>query len=282
MQCSHPVINVFLPEHLRSVLKGTSITAAIEWLYSIKARVFFDSRSFIHQAMTSQARFFILGQAFSFTKEFYALSSDQSPQRKLRCDTTVTKLKTSSFVWDLRVVDDVTGQPLIHEQSPYVLVDLSTRRPVAVSEELRQRHKTLNIDQTLSTERLPWSREEFEHTSQGMADANFGRQFKREIRDNDIDHNGHVNFRVYIRAALQYVESLLTKINLKSARFEKLRILYQNEAVVGDVLNFHLLMSRDRQKFLVRMTNPKSFFAAIILENPTDTVSRHHEITSSL
>ena len=128
---------------------------ALEWIYSIKARVFFDTRSFIHQAMTSQARFFILGQAFSFTKEFYALSSDQSAQRKLRCDTTVTKLKTSSFVWDLRVVDDVTGQPLIHEQSPYVLVDLSTRRPVAVSEELRQRHKTLNIDQTLSTEPLP-------------------------------------------------------------------------------------------------------------------------------
>ncbi|XP_066300928.1 uncharacterized protein [Branchiostoma lanceolatum] len=187
-------------------------------------------------AITEKSAFFIPGYLKTITsflryQEFHlhsAFYTDVKPNSSVVVTVGVGYVGRTSYELkgDVRLAG--SGVMLCSFSVMSVVVDISTRRPVALPESLRRKGKGPRPKSS-----LPFPSE---------SPATHSQQF--EVRESDLDFNGHTNQSNYIRFC-----SDAAAIATKAGRYSSLKgdllkypvkriaMLYQKEALLGDTLN---------------------------------------------
>lgn len=163
--------------------------------------------------------------------------------------TCASGLKGPRFMRDIGIYDS-NGDICIAFLTVWILVDSQTRKiirprdftfPLPMSDSF--------VDCYIKDEPFP-KKEKLtpDYTSQA------------EVKYSHIDNNGHVNNSVYV----EYITDMLPYELMINNEIDKLWINYQNEAVLGDIINIECFVKSNKYHFVGTKKDKASCFEALL------------------
>ena len=170
-------------------------------------------------------RAFVRYQEIKFLPAF---STNIDYNSSLKVTVWISYVGNTSFVWEYIVSDYVTGAQLAKAFTQMVLVDVASRRPMKIPDEMRQRivnARSPIIPQFPTKSANPY-------------------RFRLSVASSDTDYNQHTNQAVYVRMCMDAVSAGALKGQFsfpKEVAYynpKSLTVNYVKESRMGETLEF--------------------------------------------